>query len=84
MSPRQIGAARLAAAGIAVMAASPAFGGEVNGNCHETQGRAHGRSICAFSGLNDDPNAPAPEGGRVQNFGHALPSSRQWEEACPT
>lgn len=31
----------------------PALAGEVTGNGKDTQGPAHARSVCAFSGLND-------------------------------
>jgi hypothetical protein len=36
------------------------------------QGPEHANSICSFSGLNDTPNAPAPEGGRVQSYGQLV------------
>jgi hypothetical protein len=29
------------------------------------RGPEHANSICSFSGQNDEPDAPAPEGGRV-------------------
>ena len=29
-------------------------------------------SICSFSGQNDTPNAPGPEGGRVQSYGQLV------------
>jgi len=34
--------------------------------------RGNGRSICRFSGLNDDPNEAFPEDGRVQSFGQLV------------
>ena len=40
------------------VSASTAFAGEVTGTGEETAGPAHANSICAFSGLNDDPDAP--------------------------
>jgi hypothetical protein len=55
--------------------ASPAFGGEVTGSGKPTQGPAHANSICVFSGLNDDPNAPLDgsgpngPGGKSQSYG---------------
>ena len=30
------------------------------------------RSLCAFSGLNDDPEAEGPEGGRTQSYGQLV------------
>jgi hypothetical protein len=33
------------------------------------QGPDHARSICSYSGLNDEVEEPAPEGGRVQSYG---------------
>jgi len=39
---------------------------------HVERGPEHARSICSFSGLNDDPGAAAPEGGRVQSFGQLV------------
>ncbi len=36
------------------------------------QGPEHANSICSFSGLNDTPNAPGPEGGRVQSYGQGV------------
>ena len=43
--------------------AGPAFADEAHGK---------GRSPCHFSGLNDDPDAPFPEGGRVQSYGQLV------------
>jgi hypothetical protein len=37
------------------------------------QGTAHARSICAFSGLNDEPLDPE-EGGLVQSYGQIVAS----------
>jgi hypothetical protein len=34
-------------------------------------GQGNGRSICRFSGLNDNPDDPV-EGGRVQSFGQIV------------
>jgi hypothetical protein len=36
------------------------------------QGPDHANSICSFSGLNDDPDAGFPEGGRVQSYGQLV------------
>jgi hypothetical protein len=52
-----------------------AFAGEVNGS--ETNPKfqfSQGRSICKFSGLNDNPDSTDPEdpGGRVQSYGYSV------------
>jgi hypothetical protein len=58
---------------LAMVAASagPAFAGEVTGNGKPTPIADHrARSICSFSGQNDDPGSEEMfEGGRVQSFG---------------
>jgi len=55
-----------------------ASAGEVTGTGEDTAGPAHANSICVFSGLNDDPDAPrtldeelAPNGpgGVSQSYG---------------
>jgi hypothetical protein len=55
-----------------------ASAGEITGTGEDTAGPAHANSICVFSGLNDDPDAPlsldreiAPNGpgGVSQSFG---------------
>ncbi len=62
-----------ASAGVAlVLAAGSATAREVTGNGKPTQGPAHANSICAFSGQNDSPTDPFPEGGRTQNFGQLV------------
>jgi len=57
------------------------FAGEVTGSGGETAGPANANSICVFSGLNDDPDAPlvldfniAPNGpgGPTQNWGQLV------------
>ena len=69
----------VAAAGAAasvVLAAGPAFAGEINGTGNppggEGLGSAHAHSICAFSGLEDGDGAgfPGPGGAPPQNWGH--------------
>jgi len=61
-------AAALMTLSMMVAGAMPAFAqeGQVE------QGPEHANSICSFSGLNDTPNAPAPEGGRVQSYGQEV------------
>jgi hypothetical protein len=60
------------------VAATTALAGEVAGNGKDTAGPEHANSICVFSGLNDDPDAPlvldeelAPNGpgGISQSYG---------------
>lgn len=36
------------------------------------QGVDRARSICAYSGLNDEPDAEFPEGGRTQSYGQLV------------
>ncbi len=58
----------LAAAG--ACAAMPAVAGEITGNGKSIT--VHGKSSCAFSGLNDTPDgdvATSDPGGRVQSYG---------------
>ena len=54
-------------AAMMVVSAYPAFAqGQVE------QGPEHANSICSFSGLNDEPEAAGPEGGRVQSYGQLV------------
>jgi hypothetical protein len=54
---------------------SAAFAGEVTGSGKSTGGPTHANSICVFSGLNDDPDAPLDgsgphgPGGVAQSYG---------------
>jgi hypothetical protein len=57
MRKRALVAAAVCALTVGV-SASGAFAGEVTGTGEETAGPAHANSICVFSGLNDDPDAP--------------------------
>ncbi len=50
--------------------ATPVLAGEITGNGKPTAAPDHANSICAFSGLNDDPEV-APFG-RTQNWGHTM------------
>ncbi len=60
--------------------ATAAFAGEITGNRKPTPAPDNANSICAFSGQNDDPNAPllnfpaAPDGpgGRTQTYGQLI------------
>ena len=53
-------------------AASTASAGEITGNGKPTQGPAHANSICTFSGQNDSPTDPFPEGGKTQSYGQLV------------
>jgi len=55
---------------IAGFIVAPAMAGEITGSGKATAAPDHANSICAFSGLNDDPEAPPI--GRVQNWGHNM------------
>jgi hypothetical protein len=65
---------------LTLLATSTAFAGEVTGKGKPTAGPDNANSICVFSGLNDDPNAPIVSaeptaetpngpGGRTQSYG---------------
>ncbi|WP_243076886.1 hypothetical protein [Microbacterium sp. SS28] len=59
---------------LVVGSAGGAFAGEIGGNGQPTQGAAHSRSLCAFSGLED---APEETGQQVQNWGHIPQEARK-------
>lgn len=49
----------------------------VSGNAAYAQGQVergpeHARSICSFSGLNDDPNESFPDDGPTQSYGQLV------------
>lgn len=44
--------------------------------------QGNGRSICYFSGLNDDPNEPGHEG-RTQNYGQLVAAGEKDSEPSP-
>lgn len=56
-----------------VAGAGTASAGEITGGGNPTQGPAHAKSVCAFSGLEDGDGAgfPGPGGAPPQNWGHA-------------
>ncbi len=76
LSNRAIVAASLALGSVGVFA-TPALAGEITGNgrsLKQPDGTLHGKSECAFSGLNDgftgDPNVPDEDGFfRTQSWG---------------
>ena len=47
------------------------------------QGVEQSRSVCAFSGLNDDPEAEFPEDGRVQSYGQLVSKGLKAEFPSP-
>jgi hypothetical protein len=66
---------------VIALSAGSVLAGEVTGTGKATAGPANANSICVFSGLNDDPDAPlsldfavAPNGpgGRTQNWGQLV------------
>ncbi len=57
----------LVAAAMMAASALPAFAqGQVE------RGPEHARSICSFSGLNDEPDEAGPFGGRTQSYGQIV------------
>ncbi|WP_129338823.1 hypothetical protein [Cellulomonas endophytica] len=56
--------------GLVVAGAGAASAGEITGNGKPLP--VNGRSECAYSGLNDEPGAPGPEGGRTQSYGQLV------------
>lgn len=62
---------------MALMAAPALAQGQVE------QGTDHANSICAFSGLNDTPDAAPPEGGRVQSYGQLVRQGLKAEFPSP-
>ena len=53
------------------LGSSTAIAGEITGNGDKTY-QSQGKSLCKFSGLNDDPGAAFPEGGRTQSYGQLV------------
>jgi len=68
---RRIGVAVSAAAIIGSLGAGAVLAGEVTGNGMKAD-FSQGRSICKFSGQNDDPSEEFPFGGRVQSYGYTV------------
>lgn len=68
---RRIGVAASVAAVVASLGAGAALAGEVTGNGMKSD-FSQGRSICRFSGQNDDPSEAFPFGGRVQSYGYTV------------
>jgi hypothetical protein len=80
---RKLTAAGIGAAALIAIAAGPAAAGEITGNGKPAQGASHANSICAFSGQNDTPDDPFPEGGRVQNYGQLVRVGLKGEVPSP-
>ena len=68
----RFGVAASVAAVVLSLSASAALAGEITGNGKSLE-PLHSNSICAYSGLNDDPTGIDPEHngppGRVQSYG---------------
>ena len=64
--------AALVMAAMMVAMAMPVFAQPPAETPPSEQGTEHANSICSFSGINDDPNAEFPEGGRVQSYGQLV------------
>jgi hypothetical protein len=58
------------AVALAMVGFTPAMAGENNGRGLETGAPTHANSICAFSGLNDDPGS-VPFG-KIQSWGWTM------------
>jgi hypothetical protein len=62
-----------AAALVVSLSAAPVLAGEITGNRNK-EDYSQGRSICKFSGQNDNPTStdPANPPGRVQSYGYSF------------
>jgi hypothetical protein len=63
-----VGVCALSLVGLSAGAASA---GEITGNGKPVERSPHA-SLCSFSGHNDDPGAPDPEGGTSQSYGQLV------------
>ena len=68
---QRVGAAVSVAAVVASLSAGAVLAGEVTGNGMKSD-FSQGRSICKFSGQNDNPSEAFPFGGRVQSYGYTV------------
>lgn len=59
--------AALCVGALTALSATPAFAAG-----KAEQGPQNSNSICSYSGLNDEPDAAYPEGGRVQSYGQGV------------
>jgi hypothetical protein len=67
----KLAAAVSTAALVLSLSAGAVLAGEVTGNGNK-QHFSQGHSLCKFSGLNDEPDAAFPEGGRTQSYGQLV------------
>jgi hypothetical protein len=77
MRTRSLLAAAVCAVAVAGLSAGSAFAGEITGNGKSLE-PLHANSICAYSGLNDDPLGLDPNNGppgRVQSWGKDVKDS---------
>jgi hypothetical protein len=74
MRRKSLLASALCALALSGLTAAGASAGEVTGNGKPTAGPSHARSICVFSGQNDNPGStnPMDPGGRVQSYGFSF------------
>jgi hypothetical protein len=77
----RLGLAVSVAAVVASLTAGAVLGGEVTGNGKKNH-YSQGRSICRFSGQNDNPNStdPANPPGRVQSYGYSFVRNGQKDD----
>jgi hypothetical protein len=70
---KRLGLAVATTAVVLSLSAGSALAGEVTGNGNKSH-YSQGRSICKFSGQNDNPTSTNPEnpGGRVQSYGYSF------------
>lgn len=68
---RRFGLAAATAVVVTSLGAGAVLGGEVTGNGSKSD-FSQGRSICKYSGQNDDPSEAFPFGGRVQSYGYTV------------
>jgi hypothetical protein len=67
----RFGVAASVAAVVLSLSAGAVLAGEVTGNGSKSE-FSQGRSICRFSGQNDNPSEAFPFGGRVQSYGYTV------------
>lgn len=72
----------LAMLAMVALVAAPALAKGPPENPGVETGTDHANSICAFSGLNDEPDDPV-EGGRVQSYGQIVKAGGKAEVPSP-
>ncbi len=68
---------------VAVCAAVLGVSGNAYAQGQVERGPEHANSICSFSGLNDEPDLPGSEGGRVQSYGQYVKQGLKSSEPSP-